>query len=1003
MYKKLSFPIFKKCLLFIFCISVLKGNAQTYPIWENGGYGLIDATGKVVFPTIARDSEELRQPLIICFNPENSKYGLVNRENKKVIDANYYYISRLETGFLISTGDRAGFVNAEGKIILPTKFKNIYANEKRLIAENDSTFCLMDLQGNKISTIEYQSLSFIKGTNELDAKQNGKSGIIDSDTKVIIPFNYDNIMITDVDTIYAVEQKGKSGAISKKGTILLPCIYERVDLQRNSSTNHFFFTFSDKSLMGYANFKRSLIVKPQYENISFAMHDQMILELKGKKSVADSTGKIILTGFTEIKQIGYTDLYSTQINKLWGVHDSKGKVIIPNLYKEEFEYDSEGYFSTNQNKKTIYFDLKGKPKHIFSFNIDSLEKKCQDYSFLNVQLFGIKKGGKWGTIDHVTGKSVMACENDSVFSRTSLSFMVPGQAEAQPGEFDYMERQFNYVSANNSIDDAVYVLNNGKVSVLDSKGKIIIPAEYDNIELFYRGRARVYKNGKYGYIHSSGQVLIPAIFDTLDEPMTFEKRKLTTSNFLLASKNKKFGVVDSSGKTIIDFLFDSIGYFGEKNFAFVKQGGKTGVIDRKGNFLIKPQVYPIEEYNGMGYLGISGSRPIIYVNAAGEEVWHNKDDSYLSVAYFQGNGIPENIGYMKELTTYAYHFGDPDILGVGGSVMIPKSFYDLTKLEYINFEYKLLGFDPDIKKLKNLKVLKANYYDPGFAIPKEIGELKLLDTLELETYATGSYGEIPTPAPLPAEIANLTSLKHLKTGLNFTTLPKQLKSLECGQGSDSVVFFDRLLNCSELEYLTVSYGYGSSWGINSFMKVFSSFKNLKRVGFSGFSDYEKCFFMQTKTADIDTLIIRGIYSQSDTLSPELYKRNITYLETNYDTLAFSNLLHLKFTENSLFYLPRGLSNCTRLKKLEIGIRSGAEWKNILQDISKLPELENLTLTIQPDYYEQHDFSFDDTFYTGIKALISKGKLKNLNIRGDLFSEACIQALKQIQGVSLTIN
>jgi hypothetical protein len=94
---------------------------------------------------------------------------------------------------------------------------------------------------------------------------------------------------------------------------------------------------------------------------------------------------------------------------------------------------------------------------------------------------------KWGLIDK-TGKIVVQPQYDSI------------------GRYDGKYASF---------------MMDGKWGLIDQAGKVIVrPGEYDFLELFFNGLARVQLAGKWGYINQAGEVYIKPKYD--DSSIFFE-------------------------------------------------------------------------------------------------------------------------------------------------------------------------------------------------------------------------------------------------------------------------------------------------------------------------------------------------------------------------------------------------------------------------------------------------------------------------------------------------
>lgn len=155
---------------------------------------------------------------------------------------------------------------------------------------------------------------------------------------------------------------------------------------------------------------------------------------------------------------------------------------------------------------------------------------------------------------------------------------------------------------------------------INSKGKIIVPAQYYSASDFSEGLAAVRLKGTYGYINLKGQLIIPFIYDKaepfvhgiakvyLDGKPYFINREGTKlfehsykciepysdNNFAIVSTYAdKQGVINKSGELIVDTVFKYINQF-NNGIAVVIGFNKnrfneeeTGVIDTRGNWIVE--------------------------------------------------------------------------------------------------------------------------------------------------------------------------------------------------------------------------------------------------------------------------------------------------------------------------------------------------------------------------------------------------------------------------------
>lgn len=149
----------------------------------------------------------------------------------------------------------------------------------------------------------------------------------------------------------------------------------------------------------------------------------------------------------------------------------------------------------------------------------------------------------------------------------------------------------------------IYNLTSKKYGLINTKGEILIPCEYDQIDTSkYFDTIKVKKDGKYGYFDSKGNIIIKcsygmalefceeitAVKDNYDDErfylITKEGNKISNTNvdyLFQSSKNKlipfkledKYGLINNLGEIIVENIYDNAWSLDEE-FASVKKGEK---------------------------------------------------------------------------------------------------------------------------------------------------------------------------------------------------------------------------------------------------------------------------------------------------------------------------------------------------------------------------------------------------------------------------------------------
>jgi hypothetical protein len=152
-------------------------------------------------------------------------------------------------------------------------------------------------------------------------------------------------------------------------------------------------------------------------------------------------------------------------------------------------------------------------------------------------------------------------------------------------------------------------------SVIDQNGDAVVrPGVYTGISPFIGGLARVVKNGQVGCIDRQGKLVIPANFDQLYE---FDQGDLTTA----VKGGKKF-IVDRTGRCVAEISLGSGFNVGRLRggLASVTFQNKVGYIDTWGELVIPLRFDSGEDFRGELAL-VEMAETSGYIDKQGEFVW----------------------------------------------------------------------------------------------------------------------------------------------------------------------------------------------------------------------------------------------------------------------------------------------------------------------------------------------------------------------------------------------
>lgn len=157
--------------------------------------------------------------------------------------------------------------------------------------------------------------------------------------------------------------------------------------------------------------------------------------------------------------------------------------------------------------------------------------------------------------------------------------------------------------------------------VVDTKGKIVIPLEYEYLGRYENGLLNFRKEKKYGYIDINRNVVIPAKYDNAAD-----------FNDGLAVANDvsgKYGYIDKNDAWVIPpkFVFAESFYDGNANAFIFKnttassRSDSVGVINKKGEWVIEPKYSYISMKHGGLYRVLQGNENAGVLDSTGRIVF----------------------------------------------------------------------------------------------------------------------------------------------------------------------------------------------------------------------------------------------------------------------------------------------------------------------------------------------------------------------------------------------
>lgn len=500
-----------------------------------------------------------------------------------------------------------GFKNKAGEIIIPLgkyAFLNPIDEQGLILAKKGDKSGYIDINENIVIPFIYDDVGvFSKSVNLAPVIRDGKQGFINRKGEIIIPLEYDAKSYTTYfyDSGLAILMKGgKYGVIGPKNNIIIPFKYDKIEW---SDAHEFFLVTQDKNIANFSLDGEKIIEYNDYEIVSNHFY-------YGKKSSHKNLPILIQTKtdqniLNDIKiNIDYMngnqkvrDSLLLPANIKYAYIDKEGNYIVP-----WGKYDTANPFGLGRKaivaNKGIYGLINEYGKHLLPLEYDFIEHPSQYSNYADI--FVATKGKEVTILDK--DANIIPIKNIVSYINWNGNLIV-SNIDNKKGVVDYYGKQVIPCEYDTLIQNRIpgYIAKKeGMYGYISEKNKIIKPFKYRYIYEIKDHLVYVNQAGKTGIYDEEGRIKIPfeydAIYDTWYNNFDPEKTRF------IVVKDNKVGTIDIHNKIAIPIIYDALSGWVEygPEAHFVRKDGKYGLISHEGEIII-----PIEyEYVGIPSGGI---------------------------------------------------------------------------------------------------------------------------------------------------------------------------------------------------------------------------------------------------------------------------------------------------------------------------------------------------------------------------------------------------------------
>ena len=537
-----------------------------------------------------------------------------------------------------------GFINEEGKIVIPCKFvgnvSDFHDNVSSVsVLTNSPQFhryiskewkSLINHKGNFIVKFKEEYIDFSSDCQlilDFDGEvtrafKDGKWALVDINCTQLTQFMYDEIVPIS-EGFYKVRCEKLWGVISSKGDIIIPCYYYTIN-QFDDNTFQIVLRYidgkSDKQILTNhkgeildQNGEGRVLIRQDFAFVSDYEGNFAIIMKYGKYGVINANGKVVV------------DCHCDSIRSIFNDHvyviiDSKNYLLslknddsieLPKCntvryYSDSFIILGETYPNSDSN----YFRIIDKDGHYISnHSYNEISDLVDGYSIVKVSHY---PHSFYGVISS-NGTEVIPAEY------YSLQYISESKVFLANSVAIYKIKTIPH-----------YIDLSGNIVILDGISPVLLPEKYLCGRSFSCGLAAVAE--EYKTIDNSSQKkrrsAASLIMDELlDEDMIIEKEITKT----------RYGFIDVNGIEQIPCQYDDVSDF-QNNFSIVTQNNHKGVINTKGDLVISIK------YDEIDFL----TETLLKVKSNG--LWgivSISDEIVIPISYLSIGEISENLIAVK--------------------------------------------------------------------------------------------------------------------------------------------------------------------------------------------------------------------------------------------------------------------------------------------------------------------------------------------------------------------
>jgi Mg-chelatase subunit ChlD len=476
-------------------------------------------------------------------------WAIYKPSGEAVTDFIYQEIRPFDRGLAqVRLGDARGYINQQGKSIIPIEFEKIRElSATRILARKMGHWFLYDQNGKQLNGEPYDKVSsFYDGYAVV--KAGDRFGLIDRRGNIIRDPEFENIH-NFFEGLAMVSKDGKWGHMNERGEIIIPLMYDETFVFYNGIS-----IARKEDKWGYIDKKNKILIGFDFDYVEHFNQGRALVSRNGKWGYINPQGKELIPLIYDRISPFQRGKAKVEIDGKQGYIDRNGKSMIDAKYDEIYRFrngiaimrkgDQYGFLKENGEELSpaVY-------EYVSPF-IDGVSRVRQNgkYGLINQEaetilptefdeigtfeggMASVRKGNEWVFVDAIPGQGSIEINPDRAaririgdewgyidqsgrtygFSQSNIEFV---ETRAELGQIQAdQDATYTFHFRNNGETDAriSHLEAPCACETVQSHARSIRPGEYGQITLRCKTQGR----------HNDWRVQVPVYFDDMEEPIT---------------------------------------------------------------------------------------------------------------------------------------------------------------------------------------------------------------------------------------------------------------------------------------------------------------------------------------------------------------------------------------------------------------------------------------------------------------------------------------------------